>query len=248
MIDTDQEFKEKLITSVSHLNADTGTCAITTDDNWSFIVPRGPFTPQPGQTARFYGRGVGYTVRGLVIDGHVFFYESVAEHHARQVREQQARLEAERVAYDQNAEPREARIQALPEPFRRRVRGFVRRAPATAWRHQDHEIVICQAAAAIHAACPTLDAVQAFVTLQIPEMLERVPLLNDLGLSGNGFDAAVRLARYATGEGTNSPVLIERDHHALCPLFGCQQVGCAALEAGTWDAAVAAQPASGADT
>lgn len=37
------------------------------------------FEPQVGQTARYYGRGFGYIVRGVVIDGRVVRYTSPAE-------------------------------------------------------------------------------------------------------------------------------------------------------------------------
>jgi hypothetical protein len=54
--------------------------SITCDDGWSFFVPvDSPISPRPGMTARFFGRGVGYSVRGLFLDGIKVFYRSASE-------------------------------------------------------------------------------------------------------------------------------------------------------------------------
>jgi hypothetical protein len=53
---------------------------ITRADGWSFYVPpESPIEPQAGMTARFYGKGMGYTVRGLFLDGVKVFYRTEAE-------------------------------------------------------------------------------------------------------------------------------------------------------------------------
>lgn len=49
-------------------------------DGWSFYVPKdSPVTPVAGMPARFYGKGIGYPVRGLFLDGQKVFYRSEAE-------------------------------------------------------------------------------------------------------------------------------------------------------------------------
>lgn len=54
--------------------------SIEREDGWSFHVPASsPIEPAPGMKARFYGKGVGYTVRGLFIDGLKVFYRTEAE-------------------------------------------------------------------------------------------------------------------------------------------------------------------------
>lgn len=54
--------------------------SITRDDGWSFFVPpESPIVPKVGMVARFYGKGMGYTVRGLFIEGVKVFYRTEAE-------------------------------------------------------------------------------------------------------------------------------------------------------------------------
>lgn len=58
---------------------------ILRDDGWSFFVPDNQSVkPRKGMLARFYGRGIGYTVRGLFLDKEEVFYrteEQDQEHH-----------------------------------------------------------------------------------------------------------------------------------------------------------------------
>lgn len=54
--------------------------SIKREDGWSFFVPDdSPIKPAPGMMARFYGRGIGYPVRGLFLDGRKVFYRTEAE-------------------------------------------------------------------------------------------------------------------------------------------------------------------------
>jgi hypothetical protein len=49
-------------------------------DGWSFFVPAdSPIEPAPGMTVRLYGKGIGYRVRGLFLDGQEVFYRTEAE-------------------------------------------------------------------------------------------------------------------------------------------------------------------------
>lgn len=76
MID-DAEFEDKLVASV---RAERSGWSITSDDGWSFGVPAdSPVVPAVGMTARFYGVGVGYAVRGFALDGVTVFYRSAVD-------------------------------------------------------------------------------------------------------------------------------------------------------------------------
>jgi hypothetical protein len=69
----DSEFEEVKIKSVSG-------ASFTREDGWSFCLPDGAdVVVLPGMVARFYGRGVGYMVRGLFIDGVRVFYRTAEE-------------------------------------------------------------------------------------------------------------------------------------------------------------------------
>lgn len=54
--------------------------AIQREDGFSFCVPQdSPVIPQVGMVARFYGKGIGYNVRGLFLDGQKVFYRTADE-------------------------------------------------------------------------------------------------------------------------------------------------------------------------
>lgn len=96
----DKQFEETTIKSVSAEK--DGGWSIERADGWSFFVPmQSPVVPMPGMLARFYGRGTGYTVRGLFIDGQRVFYktpeEQAAEDAARsaEYKERQAKIALE---------------------------------------------------------------------------------------------------------------------------------------------------------
>jgi hypothetical protein len=78
-IHDDLEFEDVTVASVNGASFERS-------DGWSFCIPDGAdVVVQPGMTARFYGKGIGFPVRGLFIDGQRVLYRTVAEqadHHA----------------------------------------------------------------------------------------------------------------------------------------------------------------------
>lgn len=59
--------------------------AFESDDGWSLIYENeNGVTPEVGQTARLYGGGFGFSVRGLFFDGRRAFYETREDHHESQ--------------------------------------------------------------------------------------------------------------------------------------------------------------------
>jgi hypothetical protein len=75
--ENDEQFQEVTVASV---RADGEGWCITRSDGWSFFVPEGsPVKPVVGMLARFYGKGIGSTVRGLFLDGQKVFYRTEAE-------------------------------------------------------------------------------------------------------------------------------------------------------------------------
>lgn len=73
----DEQFEETTIASVR----DEGKgWSIQRADGWSFFVPSpSPIEPKEGMTARFYGKGIGFSVRGLFLDGQKVFYRTEDE-------------------------------------------------------------------------------------------------------------------------------------------------------------------------
>lgn len=74
----DNEYEDDFIASVDG-DANRGW-SITKGDGWSFWVPAdSPVEPTVGMTVRMYGRGIGYAVRGLALNGQTVFYRTEAE-------------------------------------------------------------------------------------------------------------------------------------------------------------------------
>lgn len=54
------------------------------EDGWSFFMSECGITPKSGDIARFYGKGIGFNVRGLDINGQECFYRTPEEDEAKQ--------------------------------------------------------------------------------------------------------------------------------------------------------------------
>lgn len=76
MYPNDDQFEE---TTVDEVRKDGDGWSIKRADGWSFFVPASTIEPKKGMTARFYGKGIGHTVRGLFLDGQQVFYRTESE-------------------------------------------------------------------------------------------------------------------------------------------------------------------------
>lgn len=75
----DDQFEEVSIAKVQASESDGGW-QIARSDGWSFFVVKdSPIAPTVGMAARFYGKGIGFNVRGLFLDGQKVFYRTKAE-------------------------------------------------------------------------------------------------------------------------------------------------------------------------
>lgn len=73
----DTEFEEHVLTSVKEY--DGGGFEIAYGSTVFFCPSDTPIRPESGTTARFYGKGMGFPVRGLFIDGRKVFYRTESE-------------------------------------------------------------------------------------------------------------------------------------------------------------------------
>ena len=217
----DREFD---INTIKSFNKETGGYSLTFDNGWSFWMPEVGFAPEVGQTAKLYGRGTGYTVRGLVVNDRVVFYRTEAEQSELQRKEQAEREAKKRTDYDAKASDYDARVNALPLPFKTRITDFRNWKPET-WKYdfEPYELFTCEQAVEIANALKTPEEISRFHKLDFPEQKKLVAALSD-DHSGNTFGAACLLANiYLT-----KPDLIPKAHGALCPLVGCKDYGCVA--------------------
>lgn len=73
----DEQFEE---TTVATVRDEGKGWSISRADGWSFFVPApSPVEPKEGMAARFYGKGIGFAVRGLFLDGQKVFYRTEDE-------------------------------------------------------------------------------------------------------------------------------------------------------------------------
>ena len=198
---------------------------IRRSDGWSFYVSAAHgVEPRVGQMARFYGRGIGSVVRGLVIDGREVFYrtaEQEAARHAQWVADQAAK---KRRAFEEEGgrEKLDAAYAGLPIEFQRRLDGFRARNPVFRWEHEPYESFCCVEAVKIARTLGSAALVQEFHAAGGDEQRRLVPELAMDEHSGNTFGMACRLASLYL----SSPDLVEQEHGAICPLVGCVELGC----------------------
>jgi hypothetical protein len=189
----DNEYRDTTITKVQREG--DGGWSIQESDGWSFWVKAGsPVEPKVGMTARFYGKGIGYAVRGFALDGVNVFYETPDEYRERSAREAVAAEVKRRADYEAEKPKNDARIAALPEMFQRRIAQFREGNPNFGWEYEGYELFCCEQAAAFAEALKTDEAIVKFAHMDWDEQLKLVPAMSD-GHSGNTYGASVALAR-----------------------------------------------------
>lgn len=221
----DPEFQEHVLEEVRRsgggyeLHQDGGLVLYIDDPGWE---------PRPGDTARFFGRGLGYPVRGVVIfpkSGgmpRVARYQTAAEAEAEAQRRSEDERARKRARAESERSVNDARIAALPEPFKRRIERFRAGNPEFWWDFQPYELFCCEEAVRIAKALKDRPGgVRGFAGLSWEQQKAIVPGLGD-GHSGNTFSMSVRLAHWYL----TNPDNVVREHGALTPLVGCQAYGC----------------------
>lgn len=221
----DRQYEEVTVESVERESS--GGWSIKRSDGWSFWAQAdSPIEPKPGMTARFYGKGIGFTVRGLVLDGVTVFYRTEAEEEARHQEWCDQKDRDRRAWFEANKDDLDRRVAVLPEVFRRRIDRFRAGNPDFRWEHESYELFCCEQAVVIADALGTPEKFREVVGYGSIEgrwdaIKAAVPGLDD-GHSGNTFGAAVSLASYYL----NSPENVVRQHGAMTPVVGCKAYGC----------------------
>lgn len=219
----DEEFVEHVLSSVA---VDGDGWLVSVSDGGYLFVQKYNGTPRVGSRARFYGRGFGYPVRGIFIDGVQVRYRTRAQH------EQDMRDHAEaddrrlKDEFERDGSELDARVAALPPVFQARIQRFRQANPNFRWKYERYELFCCEQAVLIAETLRIFAALQEFRALSWEEQRQRVPGL-DGGHSGNTFGIACRLAYwYLTRQ---DQVVLE--HGAMVMLVGCKEYGCEHPEA-----------------
>lgn len=213
----DREYQDVTIAKVRKI---ASGYELRRDDGWILYVEDPGFKPSVGP-ARFYGKGIGYPVRGVVIENRVVFYRTAVEEARKFKKEVEDRDKEKREVAEKDREKNNARIAALPEVFQRRIARFRAGNPDFWWDYQPYELFTCEEAVKIANALKTPEALTEFYKLPFEKQKEQVPGLDD-GHSGNTFGCAMSLARWYLVKPEN--VVLE--HGALTPLVGCKDYGC----------------------
>lgn len=83
MYPNDDQFEETTIAEA--VKEESGAWSIRRADGWSFWVQAdSPVEPKPGMKARFYGKGIGFPVRGLFLDGKKVYYFTADDYAEKQ--------------------------------------------------------------------------------------------------------------------------------------------------------------------
>lgn len=215
-IKAEDQYKDHILTAV---RATEKGWEIGFDGRGFFCPKSSPVVPQVGSRARLYGKGFGYTVRGLDIDGQEVFYKTVEEHEA----EQQERLKAAKLKrrneYETARKDYDRRVAALPDVFRQRIEKYRKRGNEWRYEFEPYEIFTCEEAVKIAAYCKTAEGVRAFHALPFEEQ-RKAGVSTDH--SGNTFGMACRLAMWFV----DKPENVVKEHGALVALVGCKEYGC----------------------
>lgn len=222
--DTDREFERTTITKVRQSG---DGWEVQQEEGWSLWYTNNGIEPEVGDTVRYYGRGFGYVVRGIVIEGKgVVRYESKSELAARHEVERATAEQEKQDSLGTERPDRDLRIRELPRGLRLRIEGF--QGAKENWRrdYEPYELFVCEQAAAFAAAFwdgeNSVLQLNDWSALPFKKQQEAMPILSDQH-SGNTFGMAVQLARLVLLEDDD---LVIQAHGAMCPLVGCEDYGC----------------------
>ena len=204
----DKEFQMKVLASVEK-NAD-GSYGVTFHDGWSFGVPAEVLiVPEVGDVCWLFGEGIGFTMRGLAIEGYVVFYRTKEQEEERHRQWCEDEKHRKQVAFEANKEDMDKRFAKLPRFFQRRIQRRRDNNPNFRWDFESYELFVCEQAVQIAKGVrpyvlesnarkvmpETLTAFfQQFQDKPYEEQKRLIPAL-DNGHSGNTFGCACVLAQ-----------------------------------------------------
>lgn len=239
MRENDTEYETS---TIEHVERSGDGWVFRSDEGWSlgFSASDAPdFVPRVGDEVLTYGRGFGYSVRGLVIAGRVIYYRTTAEErerHRAMVEDNQAKRRRE---FEESGRAElDAKYAALPPVFQARIDKFRHNNPDFRWQYEGYEMFCCEEAVKLARHLGTVEAMEHYVSLTRDvsistdrerwdmEWAEQQAIDKAAGIShdhsGNTHGAMVSLAFWYL----KHPENVERMHGALAPLVGSFEYGC----------------------
>src|ERR1035437_7678603 len=129
---------------------------LETEDSGSLLSPKiSNFTPTAGMIAKFYGKGFGYSVRGIEIDGNIMRYRTPAqaeEDHKKMCEKMDKDRQKE---FKKNKKNLDKDYKNLPIIFQQRIDKFRNNNPNFRWEYEPYEMFCCKEAVKIAKALKT---------------------------------------------------------------------------------------------
>lgn len=214
----DKQFIKDVLTDVK----DTGKYWEITSGIGSMIIPKvnTDFEPRVGMNVTYYGKGFGFTVRGVVINDVIFYYRTPEESQKDHEKYFEKQNNDKKAIYKWNKAKYDKMYKSYPDVFKRRIDRFRANNPDFNWEHLSYELYCCNEAIKIANKLKTVEQIDRFreMSWEAQRMLVDI----DSDHSGNTFSCAVGLAKlYLT-----NPKDVVKAHGALCCLVGCKDYGC----------------------
>lgn len=234
----DNQFKDVIVAKVD-------SSSFTTNDRWSFFIQEEwPIRPKVGDVVRFYGKGIGYSVRGVDINGISCFYKTEKQeriYHVKQLAKSEVKEKAD---FEKNRTSLDQKYNNLPKVFRQRIDKFRNNNPDFRWKYESYEMFCCeQTLIIVKAVNKRLKAAASKKNLTVGEFNKLRPdtkklILNKLnnmpyekqleaisgfdnGHSGNTFSCSMVLAKLYLCH----PNYVVKFHGSLSPLVGSLEYG-----------------------
>jgi hypothetical protein len=237
-LEDDPHFQEYTVKNVINIEPTSSTSGprsggfeVTFEEGMSLWVEAMGFAaslpaPLPGQVMRLYGKGMGYAVRGVVLQTGsgevVYHYNTPSEEARKNAQDNIDRATAKRVEFEKTRADFNAWVTSLPPVFEARIERFRSVNEDWDWEFGPYERFSCTEALKIAAALPDADKIKAFAMASPSDQLAQVPTLAYEEHSGNTFQSACSLAFVYIKDPTSIP----KWHGALCTLVGCKEYGC----------------------
>jgi len=222
----DLEYHDHTVTEVTG-NAKDGW-EIKNEEGWSLWIGKASIEPKPGMTMRYWGRGIGFTVRGIDIDGVEIWYHT-PEEEERLHKAQVGRMNrTKKEDFSRDKKKLDRAYNQLPDAFKRRIDRFRKGNKDFRWKFEPYELFCCKEAVKITKYLKSAAEVRSFLKMSAKLQQSLVPNLAYRDHSGNTFGTACQLALlYVT-----DPDLVVRAHGAMVALAGCDEYGCTHEEEG----------------
>ena len=165
---TDNEFYDNILKKVTEYDEDSWKLTVG-DGAMISCIKNGSFIPKAGMTVRFYGKGFGYTVRGIEIDGHIMYYRTPAQEEERHKKWCEDQDKERKLAFKKNKKNLDKDYNNLPDLFKKRIDKFRKNNSDFRWKYEGYEMFCCKEAVKI---ASTLKTVENIPLTDISENLE----------------------------------------------------------------------------